>query len=69
MGRQILIQTNQAEAVRSSLSTTSTTTEADIVLWRLRQTRYEPGDHIVCGCGQTHEADYCPTADGDGVAR
>lgn len=27
----------------------------------------EPGDHIVCACGQVHEADYCPTAAGHGM--
>jgi hypothetical protein len=27
----------------------------------------EPGDHVVCACGQLHEADYCPTAAGHGV--
>jgi hypothetical protein len=27
----------------------------------------EPGEHIVCACGQFHERDYCPAADGHGV--
>lgn len=27
----------------------------------------ELGDFVVCACGQMHEADYCPTANGHGV--
>lgn len=27
----------------------------------------EDGDHIVCACGQMHEADHCPTANGHGM--
>lgn len=27
----------------------------------------EAGDHVVCACGQMHEADYCPTQHGHGV--
>lgn len=27
----------------------------------------EPGDFVVCACGQLHEADYCPTAAGHGA--
>lgn len=27
----------------------------------------EPGEHVVCVCGQTHERDYCPTEAGHGA--
>jgi hypothetical protein len=27
----------------------------------------EPGDFVVCACGLTHEADYCPTLAGHGA--
>lgn len=27
----------------------------------------EPGDHVVCACGQLHERDYCPTEHGHGA--
>lgn len=30
---------------------------------------FEPGDHVICStCGVLHERDYCPVADGQGVA-
>lgn len=32
------------------------------------QTAAEPGDHVICACGMTHEASYCPTANGHGAA-
>lgn len=28
---------------------------------------YEPGDYVVCACGQLHEADFCPTKAGHGM--
>jgi hypothetical protein len=64
-----------ARAAVQALPPTATKWEA---LDRLAQARrwllafgpcvLEPGDHVVCSCGQLHEASYCPTADGDGVA-
>jgi hypothetical protein len=29
----------------------------------------EPGDLVACSCGEVHEGDYCPAANGHGLAQ